>query len=109
MSVFSQCHGEEDERCWSKLCGWCMKIFVKSWGMLKVAVTRRGNTCTHLREVSSAVRNPYSRKADMKSTQDGWGCRAGASLRVPYGVKDDTMGEGQPLGSFLQMYLSWWG
>jgi len=66
--VFSQFHGEGDERCRSKLCGWRMKIFVKSWGMLKVSVTRMGNTCTYLCEVSSVVRNPYCRKADTKLT-----------------------------------------
>lgn len=65
--VFSQSHGEGDQRCWSKLHGWCKKIFVKSWGMLKVSVTRTGDTCTCLCEVSSAVRNPYCRKADTRS------------------------------------------
>lgn len=68
-----------------------MKIPVKSWGMLKVSVTRMGNTCTRLREVSSAVRNPCCRKADMKLAWVGAGCRAGASFGVPHGAEDDAV------------------
>lgn len=42
-------------------------------------------------EVSSAVRNPCCRKADMKLAWVGAGCRAGAGFGVPCGAEDDAV------------------